>query len=63
MRIDPELSDIDVLPLPFFIFGLRKPHDLATERPLEMADRFHHYRIDKLLMELRIAFARRQALL
>ena len=41
----------------------RIPDDLPAERALEMANRLHRHGVDELLMELRVAFAWRQAVL
>lgn len=41
----------------------RIPDDFPSERALEMANRFHRYRVNELLMKLWIAFTRCQAVL
>src|SRR5580698_9281471 len=41
----------------------RRPYNLASQSTLEMTDGLHYDRIHKLLMKLRVAFARSQSVL
>jgi hypothetical protein len=72
-RMGIDAQALDVLPMPPRLgptAGLavdpehaRIPDDPPAERALEMTDRLHRHRVDELLMELRVAFARRQPVL
>ena len=67
----PQRVGVDAKPRDVLLFPRRglasdvpvRPHRLATQRALEPVDRGHHDRVDHLLVKLRVAFRRRQAVL
>jgi len=54
---------VDTQPLEILLVVGHLPDDPASQGPFKVADRFHHHRIDNLLVKLWIAFAGCQSLL
>ena len=63
VRIDAQPRHVLLGELPVDLVAMRRPEREPSERPFEVPDRPHRDGVDHLLVELRVALRRRQAVL
>ena len=62
MRVDAQATHKHIPLSAWPLFVAQDPEHPTSERLFEVADRRHHYRIDELLMKLRITLVRIEAI-